>query len=118
MEYLLIILQTVLTFAMGIVTLVITRKYDKMEKRELEAARKLAKEEEEKKRFLRATRANLKFQIFRSWQYHTKNGFLPPEEIDIQNEMYEAYKDLGGNGVGTLYHKEMLDLPHAKSAED
>ena len=118
MEYFTIILQAVLSGFLGMLTLIIGRKYDKIEKREEAAKAKRFEEEEERERLLKATRANLKFQIFRSWQYHTRNGFLPPEEIDIQNEMYEAYKDLGGNGAGELYHREMLKLPHVKPELD
>ena len=114
MEYITIILQAVLSGILGVMTAIISRKYDKMEKREAAAAAKRQEEEQERERLVKATRANLKFQIFRSWQYHTGNGWLPPEEIDIQNELYETYKDLGGNGAGELYHREMLKLPHTK----
>ena len=114
MEYITIILQAVLSGILGVMTMIISRKYDKMEKREAAAAAKRREEEQEREALVKATRANLKFQIFRSWQYHTRNGWLPPEEIDIQNELYETYKSLGDPGAGELYHREMLNLPHTK----
>lgn len=117
MEYVTIIFQAVLSGILGLMTFILSRKYDKMEKKEKAALAKRQKEEAERERLVKATRANLKFQIFRSWQYHSKNGFLPPEEIDMQNELYETYKDLGGNGAGELYHREMLNLPHVPPEE-
>lgn len=82
-----------------------------------ERQEKAIEEEAERGRRRKALKALLKFQLHRSWQYHTGNGFMPANEMSLQTELYEAYHDMGGNGTGTKLYNEMMELPHIKHTE-
>jgi len=56
-------------------------------------------------------RSLLRDRIVRSCMSYTKQGHVPIEELEIITDMFEAYKNLGGNGATEAVYKRFLSLP-------
>lgn len=56
-------------------------------------------------------RSLLRDRIVRSCISYTKQGHVPVEELEIVTDMFEAYKELKGNGATEAIYKRFLTLP-------
>lgn len=52
----------------------------------------------------------LRVQLFEYHDKYTKRGSIPSYVYENFDEMYNAYHDLGGNGMATKLKKEMEEL--------
>lgn len=52
----------------------------------------------------------LRVQLIEYHDRYTKEGHIPVYALDNFIEMYEAYHELGGNGMVTEMYKEVLEL--------
>lgn len=52
----------------------------------------------------------LRVQLIEYHDRYTKEGRIPSYALENFIEMYEAYHDLGGNGMVTEMYKEVLEL--------
>ena len=52
----------------------------------------------------------LRVQLIEYHDRYTKEGHIPAYALDNFIEMYEAYHELGGNGMVTEMDKEVLEL--------
>lgn len=56
-------------------------------------------------------RSLLRDRVVQSCLKYTKQGHVPVEELDNITGMFEAYKDLNGNGAAEAIYKRFLTLP-------
>lgn len=56
-------------------------------------------------------RSLLRDRIVRTCISYTKQGHVPVEELEIVTDMFEAYKELKGNGATEAIYKRFLTLP-------
>lgn len=84
------------------------------EKAKRDEEHRVAKEEQEKEN--RAIRdglcAVLRDRIIQSATHHEEKGFIPLRDMENMSLMYQAYHNLGGNGLVTKVYEEVLELPH------
>ena len=89
-------------------------KYAEEEKYRHERERRAIKEAQEQES--RAIRdglcAVLRDRIIQSATYHEERGYVPLRDMENMSLMYQAYHNLGGNGLVTKVYKEVLELPH------
>lgn len=52
----------------------------------------------------------LRVQLIEYHDRYTKEGHIPSYALENFIEMYEAYHELGGNGMVTEMYKEVLEL--------
>lgn len=57
----------------------------------------------------------IKAKIFHNYSVYVKQGFIPIEEMHNITELYEAYKDLQGNGTVDVVYKHILEIPVIQS---
>ena len=65
----------------------------------------------------RGTMLLLRVQLIEYHDRYTTLGEIPSYAYENFEEMYEAYHDLGGNGMVTKMHKEIQEL-HLKRKDD
>ena len=65
----------------------------------------------------RGTMLLLRVQLIEYHDKYTSLGEIPSYAYENFEEMYEAYHELGGNGMVTKMHKEIQEL-HLKRKED
>lgn len=58
----------------------------------------------------RGTMLLLRVQLIEYHDRYVKEGHIPPYALENFIEMYEAYHDLGGNGMVTKMYEEVLEL--------
>lgn len=56
-------------------------------------------------------RSLLRDRVVQSCLKYTKQGHVPIEELDNITSMYNAYKDLNGNGAAEAIYNRFLMLP-------
>ena len=56
-------------------------------------------------------RSLLRDRIIQSCTKHAKQGHVPLEELSSITDMYNSYKELGGNGAAEAIYKRLLTLP-------
>lgn len=56
-------------------------------------------------------RSLLRDRIIKTCMLHLKQGHVPVEELENVTDMFEAYKDLKGNGATEAVYKRFLTLP-------
>lgn len=105
----------------AVLSLVVAYVTGKLSARTARDEERHRKEEEERRAALEYNRALgegvksiLQFRIKLSYEFHTRNGFIPTEEMPILESMYKSYHGLGGNGTITALYNEMMSLPHQK----
>lgn len=79
-------------------------------KRALEEEKDLQKQES--KAIRDGLCAVLRDRIVQSATYHETKGFIPLRDMENMSLMYQAYHNLGGNGLVTKVYEELLELPH------
>lgn len=70
------------------------------------------KQEQESKALRNGLCAVLRDRIMQSATYHEERGFIPLRDMENMSLMYQAYHELGGNGLVTKVYEEVLELPH------
>lgn len=51
------------------------------------------------------------FRLFQSYKYYIRVGGLTVQELEAMSKIYDAYKDLGGNGAIEEIYNKMRHLP-------
>lgn len=80
------------------------------QEREIQEAKK--KQEQESKALRNGLCAVLRDRIVQSATYHESEGFIPLRDMENMSLMYQAYHELGGNGLVTKVYEEVLELSH------
>lgn len=101
---------TVLSLVLQCGVLKFLYEYLKEYKRQEEAK----KEEERKKQeaWEIAIRSLLRSEIIGIYHNAEKKGFLPIYNLENLDDMYHAYKALGGNGAITELYNQVKNYPH------
>lgn len=110
------ILPSAFSFAGGLYMYKLHQRDKKAEaaKAQLEEEHRAAKEEheQESKAIRDGLCAVLRDRIIQSATHHEEKGFIPLRDMENMSLMYQAYHNLGGNGLVTKVYEEVLELPH------
>lgn len=69
------------------------------------------KDEEENELFKSALRALLRSELMRTHHHAMRDGHASTLDKEIMERTYRSYHNLGGNGIATTLHDEMMALP-------
>lgn len=69
------------------------------------------KVEEENGLIRSALRALLRSELMRTHHQAVRDGYASTVEKEIMERTYQSYHQLGGNGIATSLHDEMMSLP-------
>lgn len=69
------------------------------------------KADEEKKLFKSALRALLRSELMRTHHQAVREGYASTLDKEVMERTYQSYHSLGGNGIATNLHDEMMALP-------
>lgn len=113
-----ILLQFGFMITNGLLTLVIswiTFKFKKREERLKELQNKKEKEKEENKEEIVAIKEGivslLRDRITQSCRYIENNGFITQQQITSITDLYDSYKNLGGNHGLNIIVEKTIKLP-------
>ena len=75
--------------------------------------RRVGKEKaaEENELFKSALRALLRSELMRTHHHAMRDGHASTLDKEIMERTYQSYHNLGGNGIATTLHDEMMALP-------
>lgn len=66
---------------------------------------------EENELFKSALRALLRSELMRTHHHAVRDGHASTLDKEIMERTYRCYHNLGGNGIATTLHDEMMALP-------
>ena len=66
---------------------------------------------EENELFKSALRALLRSELMRTHHHAMRDGHASTLDKEIMERTYQSYHNLGGNGIATTLHDEMMALP-------
>jgi hypothetical protein len=69
------------------------------------------KAEEENELVKSALRALLRSELMRTHHQAVRDGYASTVEKEVMERTYQSYHQLGGNGIATNLHDEMMALP-------
>ena len=69
------------------------------------------KAEEESKLVKSALRALLRSELMRTHHQAVRDGYASTVDKEVMERTYQSYHQLGGNGIATNLHDEMMALP-------
>lgn len=69
------------------------------------------KADEESELVKSALRALLRSEIMRTHHQAMRDGYASTVDKEVMERTYQSYHQLGGNGIATNLHEEMLALP-------
>lgn len=69
------------------------------------------KAEEENELFKSALRALLRSELMRTHHHAVRDGHASTVDKEVMERTYQSYHSLGGNGIATNLHDEMMALP-------
>lgn len=69
------------------------------------------KAEEESELVKSALRALLRSELMRTHHQAVRDGYASTVEKEVMERTYQSYHKLGGNGIATNLHDEMMALP-------
>ena len=69
------------------------------------------KAEEENELVKSALRALLRSELMRTHHYAVRDGHASTLDKEVMERTYQSYHRLGGNGIATNFHDEMMALP-------
>lgn len=69
------------------------------------------KTEEENELVKSALRALLRSELMRTHHQAVRDGYASTVEKEVMERTYQSYHRLGGNGMATNLHDEMMSLP-------
>lgn len=69
------------------------------------------KADEERELFKSALRALLRSELMRTHHQAVREGFASTLDKEVMERTYQSYHMLGGNGIATNLHDEMMALP-------
>lgn len=67
--------------------------------------------EEENELFKSALRALLRSELMRTHHHAVRDGHASTVDKEVMERTYQSYHMLGGNGIATNLHDEMMALP-------
>ena len=70
-----------------------------------------AKADEENELLKSALRAMLRSELMRSHHHAVRDGYATTVDKEVMERTYLSYHNLGGNGIATTLHDEMMALP-------
>lgn len=75
--------------------------------------RRVEKEKAEKENELvrSALRALLRSELMRTHHHAVRDGYASTLDKEVMERTYQSYHSLGGNGIATNLHDEMMALP-------
>lgn len=69
------------------------------------------KAEKENELFKCALRALLRSELMRTHHQAVRDGYATTVDKEVMERTYQSYHRLGGNGIATNLHDEMMSLP-------
>nr|DAN95003.1 MAG TPA: minor structural protein [Caudoviricetes sp.] len=69
------------------------------------------KSDEENELFKSALRALLRSELMRTHHHAVRDGHASTVDKEVMERTYQSYHRLGGNGIATNLHDEMMALP-------
>lgn len=69
------------------------------------------KADEENELVKSALRALLRSELMRTHHQAVRDGYASTVEKEVMERTYQSYHSLGGNGIATNLHDEMMSLP-------
>lgn len=69
------------------------------------------KADEESELVKSALRAMLRSELMRTHHQAVRDGYASTVDKEIMERTYYSYHQLGGNGIATNFHDEMMSLP-------
>lgn len=69
------------------------------------------KADEENELFKSALRALLRSELMRTHHHAVRDGCASTVDKEVMERTYRSYHNLGGNGIATNLHDEMMALP-------
>lgn len=69
------------------------------------------KSDEENELVKSALRALLRSELMRTHHQAVRDGYASTVEKEVMERTYQSYHRLGGNGIATNLHDEMMSLP-------
>lgn len=69
------------------------------------------KADEENELFKSALRALLRNELMRTHHQAVRDGYASTVDKEVMERTYQSYHGLGGNGIATNLHDEMMALP-------
>ena len=69
------------------------------------------KADKEKELFKSALRALLRSELMRTHHQAVRDGYASTLDKEVMERTYQSYHMLGGNGIATNLHDEMMALP-------
>lgn len=69
------------------------------------------KADEESKLVKSALRALLRSELMRTHHQAVRDGYATTVDKEVMERTYQSYHSLGGNGIATNLHDEMMALP-------
>ena len=76
------------------------------------------KADEENELVKSALRALLRSELVRTHHHAVRDGFASTADKEVMERTYQSYHMLGGNGIATNLHDEMMALPTMDDQED
>ena len=121
MEYARIVMEAVVAVAVGLLLWKIQRRLEQAEEKEKALQDDLAKEKEHVEAMRRAnnkgTQALLRDRLLQGFHFFKRRGAVTYGEASSYKTMYEAYHELGKNGVMDGIYEEFLKIPVLPDAE-
>ena len=110
-----ILIQNIVPIVSAVVTCFIGylfKEFKKsMDERKEEESQRIAEIKKHNVAISKAVETLCGFRLFQSYKYYIKVGGITVQELEAMSKIYEAYRDLGGNGaIEEIYHK-MRKLP-------
>ena len=110
-----IFLQNVIPIVSTIVTCFIGYLFKEFKKsvdeRKTEEAERIAELKKHNKAISKAVKNLCGFRIVQSYQYYLRVGGITIQELDTVTKIYEAYRDLDGNGAVEAVYLKIKLLP-------
>ena len=69
------------------------------------------KDYEERELVKSALRALLRSELMRTHHQAMRDGYASTVDKEVMERTYQSYHQLGGNGIATNLHDEMMELP-------
>ena len=121
MEYILIIAQGIITVAFGIVSWRVKTYLEKTARKEEELEQRLEEErkhiESLRKANNRGTQALLRDRLLQGYHFYKARGCVTYGEAANYENMYEAYHDLGKNGIMDGIYEDFKTITVKADAE-
>lgn len=75
------------------------------------SARRLNNHNKKLNILMQAVQAQMRSELLREYHQHMKNGYIDDDDLQEWENQYQAYHQLGQNGVLDKRREELMELP-------